>query len=423
MHTYRMSSSFLGVTFTVRAAFSVRSFPFLQAIVVPWLLCAGQRCVTRLKALGAHPRSLSAYYRFLAGGKWRMETFVRCLFDLILGTFPTTRLLLVLDDTLCPKWGRGIYGTAKFYDHVHRPRPGYIWGHSWVVLAVVVPLGGVAWVALPFWIRLYRVQEQCRPGEFRTRFDLALEALKRVREWFGGPITLVADGAFFTRPMVRPLKQMGIDVVSRIRKDADLRALHPGRRKRVGRPALYGPWLPKLGTLLDQDAAFTTLTAQIYGGRVTFRAREILAYWPALLLPVKIVIARDPRHPLRFAYLATTDLSLSARDVIETFGRRWTIEQLFSVAKEQMGLDSAEVRSPHSVQRHAALCMAMVTWVEVWFRRAQPDAGVHPFSYKLATLRAETVEETLFASVGRTRRTGRIARGIGELFATATRAA
>ena len=112
MARYTLSSSFLGVILSVRFAFSKRSWPYLAACAVPWLLCAGQRCVKRLAALGSHRRSLSGYYRFLSDGKWRMPVFFKCLFDLIVRTFRIAELTLVLDDTLSPKWGRGIFGTA-----------------------------------------------------------------------------------------------------------------------------------------------------------------------------------------------------------------------------------------------------------------------------------------------------------------------
>ena len=48
------------------------------------------------------------------------------------------------------------------------------------------------------------------------------------------------------------------------------------------------------------------------------------------------------------------------------------------------GFDSAEIRKERSVPRHAALCMALVTWIEVWERqhrsaaRARTFPGPHP---------------------------------------------
>jgi len=58
MKRYNLSSSFLGVVLSAKIAFSQRSWPYLAACAVPWLLCAGQRCVTRLAGLSQHRRSL-----------------------------------------------------------------------------------------------------------------------------------------------------------------------------------------------------------------------------------------------------------------------------------------------------------------------------------------------------------------------------
>jgi len=100
---YNLSSSFLGVVLSAKIAFSKRSWPYMGACAVPWLLCAGQRCITRLAGWGSHRRSLSGYYRFLSDGKWRMRVFFMCLFGLIVKAFRTPELTLVLDDTLSPK--------------------------------------------------------------------------------------------------------------------------------------------------------------------------------------------------------------------------------------------------------------------------------------------------------------------------------
>ena len=425
MARYKYSSSFLGVVLSVRVAFSERSWPYLAASAVPWLLLAGQRCVTRLAKLASHPRSLSGYYRFLSGGKWRMETFFKCLFDLIVKTFKITELTLVLDDTLKPKWGRGIFGAAHFFDHAARPRPGYIWGHNWVVLAVVVQVRSAGWVALPFWVALYRPKGRCGKREFRTRHQLAAQALERVRSWFSGPISLLADGAYANSSLIGPADALGMTFTGRIRSDARLREAEPRpqpKSKRGPKPK-RGPWLPKLSTLARQWSKFTTGMVSIYGKTVTLRLREVVAYWPAVGRVVKVVITRDPKRPKRIAYLMTTDLAMTATQVVEMFARRWTIEQLFSVAKNQMGFDSAEVRKERSVLRHAALSMAMVTFVEVWAHVFGGHIGSKPFSAKLAAAREEAVKETLVASGPRRKGSRRIAGALAELFSTATRAA
>jgi hypothetical protein len=413
------------VVFSARAAFSRRSWPYVLSLALPWLLLAGQRCITRMASLAGHRRSLSAYYRFLSHGKWRLEALFRSLFLLILRWFPAPRLTLVLDDTLSPKWGKGIFGAAAHFDRTRRPRAGFVWGHDWVVLAVVVQLGKAGWAALPFWVSLYRPQRICPAGEFRTRIELALQALRAVRRWFPGPVVLLADGAYNNRSLIDALGTLKITLVSRLRTNACLRepSIPVRKKRRPGRPAKHGPWLPALALLARRASDFVPVTVSLYGRRVPLLLREVVAYWPPIDAVIKVVITRDPQNPRRVAFLSSTDPTLDAAAVVEAFGQRWSIEQFFSVAKNQLGLGSAEVRTPASVVRHAALAVALATWVEVWARRAHPRSVGRSFASKLALLRQESVASMVFASGPRTRRSREIARGLGCLFSTATRVA
>lgn len=425
MFRYNITSEFLGVTLSARLAFSKRSWPFVEAVAIPWLVCSGQRCMSRLSFLGTHRRSMSAYYRFLSDGKWRLEVLFRSLFDLIVRTFHVESLTLVLDDTLCPKWGQKIFGTGRFFDHVRRPRPGFIWGHDWVVLAVVVRIGSVGVAALPFWVSLYRQKESCERGQFQTRHQLATFVLERVRSWFPGRIRLVADGAYTNQSLVVPAMTQGITVISRLRSDAKLRKLAPKRsaKSQRGRKPMLGAWLAKPPSLARERSKFTKHGVEIYGKKVQLNLREVVAWWPPLKCAIKLVITRDPRGKRRNAYLMTTDLGMSAIEVVETFAQRWSIEQLFSVAKNQLGLDSAEVRKERSVLRHAALCMALATWTEVWAKRFRPSLQARSFATKLSALRAETIAQTIFTSGPRRKGSRRYAKGLAALFSTATRAA
>jgi hypothetical protein len=416
-------SSFQDVVFSARPAFSKRSWPYVVAVVVPWLLLAGQRCMTRLAAISPRRRSLSGYYRFLSGGKWRLPVLFRSLFRLLVGTFPSSSLTLVVDDTLVPKVGRGIFGTGYHFDHVKRQRPGVIWGHDWLVLALVVQVGSMAWIALPFWVSLYRAKKSCAPSEFRTRTQLALEALREVRTWFSGPIHLLADGAYNHNGLVAPLDELRIFLISRLRYDARLNDLTPLPRRggRPGRNPRHGARFTPEDRLSSPE--FVPITVEIYGKQVTLLAYEFLAWWVTAKRVIKVVITKDPKNARRFAYLSSTNLGLSAVQVVEHFSRRWSIEQLFSVCKNQLGFDSAEVRTPNSVTRHAALTIALASWVEVWTYRANPHAAASSFATKLGRLREDTVASLVFATGPRTRRNDRIARSMAGLFSTVTRAA
>jgi hypothetical protein len=130
-------------------------------------------------------------------------------------------------------------------------------------------------------------------------------------------------------------------------------------------------------------------------------------------MPQWIGADRERRH----------DLALTAVEVVEAFARQWTNEQMFSVAKHQVKFDSAEVRKERSVRRHAALALAMITWVEVWTRTFRRPLSARSFAAKLAAVREEAVMQTLFASGPRRQGSRRIAGVLATLFSAATQAA
>lgn len=369
-------------------------------MVVPWLIASGQRHVRRLCARAAWKRHESSFYRFLSRFKFRRELFFKALLELIIANFGLQELLIVVDDTLCPKWGRRIFGTGSFFDHVRRPRPGYIWGHNWVVLAAVVRLFGVP-IAVPFWVSLYRSQSTCPKEAFRTRLQIVAQALQTIRGWVSLPIRLVADGAYNNKSLLKPLAALGIPLVSRLRSDARLRRDPPKRRRRQrGRKPKYGAWLAKLQTTARAGSGWERIRAHIYGKCVTLEVKSFEAWWPKADAKLRVVIVHDPAGKRKPCYLSSTDLSLTPLAIIERFALRWTIEQMFSDAKLLMGLDSAEVRAANSVVRHASITFALVAWVRVWAAQRLATLKNPPTSFatQLTELRGTLMAHTIFMS-------------------------
>src|SRR5262249_502300 len=138
----------------------------------------------------------------------------------------------------------------------HNPAPGpagerFVYGHVWVTLAWLArhPLWDT--LALPLRALLYvRAKDVPKlvaayPWEFRTKLHLAVELGRWLLPWLGRTgkaLWLAVDGAYAKRPFLRPVLALGVVVVSRLRKDADLRGLPPTTRPRGRRGPLptYG---------------------------------------------------------------------------------------------------------------------------------------------------------------------------------------
>lgn len=401
MIRYSSTSDFSEIVVTCRVAFSKRSWPYLLATAIPWLIQSGQRHIRRLSLRAGWRRHESSFYRFFSRFKFRPQMFFKTLLLLILQTFELLEIRVVVDDTLCPKWGKHIFGTGSFFDHVRRPRPGFIWGHNWVVLAVVVLLFGVP-VALPFWVALYRSEKSCSKAEFRTRLQIVVEALKVVQTWVCLRISLVADGAYNNQSLLKPLAVMKIRLVSRLRLDAVLRHDAPKRKaKKRGRKPRYGARFPKLQKIARSGRGWRKVWVQIYGKRVRIKIKSFEAWWAKAAVKLRVVIARDPAGKRKPCFMSSTDLEMTPVQIIEEFALRWPIEQLFADAKLLMGLDSAEVRTSNSVLRHAIFTFALVTWARVWARKCLARLSRKPTSFagQLAELRGDLMSQTIIASI------------------------
>lgn len=77
-----------------------------------------------------------------------------------------------------------------------------------------------------------------------------------------------------------------------------------------------------------------------------------------------ILIRRNRKNPAeREYYLVFSKAGTALSEVAGAAGPRWTIEDCFQRAKEELGLDHCEVRSWHGLHRHITLCMAAAAFL------------------------------------------------------------
>ena len=77
-----------------------------------------------------------------------------------------------------------------------------------------------------------------------------------------------------------------------------------------------------------------------------------------------LLIRRNRRDASERAfYLVFTRTGTPLAELAGAAGLRWTIEECFQRAKEELGLDHCEARSWHGWHRHMALCMAAAAFL------------------------------------------------------------
>ena len=179
-----------------------RSAPRLALLFLGAVLARGRRTVTTwIRAAKLSGQYQSCYVAVAAAGKRAdriaLRLFIEVVRPLLAGA---TRLTLALDDTPTKRSGPHVQGAGVH----HNPAPGpagssYVYGHVFVVLAILVTHEAWGTVALPLLSRLHvrkkdlpAIDPKHRP-EFRTKLELAVELLRWARPWLD-PLKLAALG-------------------------------------------------------------------------------------------------------------------------------------------------------------------------------------------------------------------------------------
>lgn len=372
-----MSNSIVLTTFESLAlalgdGFSKRARRYVLPIMLAWILVPTRKTLKRIFDQTLIRRARSGCYRFFSAFKWGYARIARDLLRTALELLGSDRVLLAVDDTLSPKSGPTVFGCSRHCDHHAGPR-SMIWGHNWVIVALVIQVPiWKRWISLPLLAWLYMRRETAKKADepFRTKLVLAVQMIQMLTEGLEIPIAVVADGAYTNEAVLTPLRKRNILFVGRLRHDVVLHALKPRSRKGTrGRRPIYGSRLPKLSRM-GKRLKFRKIRLQIYSGVQTLWVAELTAVWKSARGPIKIVIARKRRADPRPIYLMSSDLSLSAEQVVQVFSARWSIEIAIRNAKMHLGLGQARVRTKASVLRVTHFCLWIQTLIVLaWFQQ------------------------------------------------------
>jgi hypothetical protein len=348
-----------------------RSAPRLALLFLGAVLARGRRTVTtwiRAAKLSGHYQR--CYVAVAAAGKRADRIARRLLTEVVRPLLKgATRLTLALDDTPTKRYGPHVQGAGIH----HNPTPGpagspYVYGHVFVVLALLVAHPAWGAVALPLLARLY-VRKVDLPGidpKHRPPFRTKLE-LRWAKPWLGLlglPIWVVADGAYAKKELLKPAMSLGMTVVSRLRKDAALRTL-PGPRPagKRGRPRIYGEDVIDLAKRGGQRRGWSSDTFDLYGEKVIKKYKTFLATWRPAGGVIRVVLVDEPAGWR--AYFCT-DTSASVADILMTIADRFSLEIAFRECKQVVGAGQQQVRFFWANVGAFHVCLWTYTMTEAW---------------------------------------------------------
>lgn len=257
----------------------------------------------------------------------------------------STHLAIAFDPCYIPKSGKCTTNSGHFWSGVARKAK---WGLEIGGLAIIDMINHTAFHLEA--IQTPKVNDKTTLLKHYTQLILArIEALKKLSKY------IVVDAYFSKYDFVILILDKGLHTISRLRSDADLRYLYQNdnKKKPRGRPREYdGKVFYKELSSKHMNLISQTDKQRLY---------EATIYCVSLKRKIKLALVQNFKkgkwkHKLYFS----TDLSLTAQEILEYYQKRFQIEFVFRDAKQHTGLNNCQARSQQKLHTHFNLSLTAV---------------------------------------------------------------
>jgi hypothetical protein len=279
-------------------------------------------------------RSLSSFTRFLGQNVWALEEVADTALEQFfhrLRIKAHSVLFLIVDDTIIQKTGKKIPGCAWHRDHAQK---AYVFGHQWVLSALLYKD-----FLLPLWAKLYHPKGTKGLGSFQTKITMAKKMLQTLRLPVPCKVYLLADSWYWAKELAKLCRKYGYHMISQLKTTSVL--FMDGKKTKVT-------------TLSDISSAYREVSVFIYGKNKTLKIARFVGIIKGLG-KVAVVVVKEKRK--KDSYLVSTNLHLSALDIVKYYAKRWKIEQMIKDLKQRLGFGHYQVRNPQAIQRHVAIVL------------------------------------------------------------------
>lgn len=351
--------------------FSAPSFAYFKSFIWATMITESRKTVTNIaNACFFLDKHIASVERFFSDYKWDINQVSKTLIHLLLKVLSDKlyiygAFLLPIDTTLSAKASKKMINVQKWKDHSGNPDRGeYIVGHHWAVAGLISRFAG-RFLCWPILTRIISgkknpsvyvsTPEGLRPETFwDSVIAIVLQAWNCLDNL---ALRVVVDAYFAKAVFINPLLALHIHVITRWRKDGVGRD-DPGPYSGIGRPRKYGTE-HKLANLLK---LFPTepVVVYIYGKltHVTVVTRDM--WLSDICQKIRVVVFEGINEPI---ILISTDLTLTAAEIIEIYSYRFSIEIAIRDLKQHFGFSDYQCTTTSSIFRFVQLsCVSFCLW-------------------------------------------------------------
>jgi hypothetical protein len=350
--------------------FSRPSFKIFSSFVISFIQSGKEAHTSSMVQSLTYPflrRSLSSFTRFLGQNIWAMEEIAETalsqfFYHLRIKTHSV--LFLIVDDTVTQKTGKKMPGCAWHKEGAYK---SHVFGHQWVLFALLYKD-----FLLPLWSHLYHPKGTKGCGPFRTKILLVKKMLQALDLPVPCKVYLLADGWYWGKPLAQLCRTGGYHMISQLRANSVV--FLDGKRTKVT-------------TLSTLRSAYREVSLCLYGKQQTLQIARFVGLIKNFGKVAVVVVKEKRKKP---HYLVSTNLHLSALDILRYYAKRWKIEQMIKDLKQRLGFGHYQVRNLQAIQRHVAIvllsyCVLIFLKILQWLRdkKASPHSSIRLLAFHI----------------------------------------
>ena len=283
---------------------------------------------------------------------------------------PESRLVAAFDPSFIQKSGKQTYGKDSFWNGAaSRAEKGLEIGLLAVIDVNYNTAYSISAQQTPP-IAASRTDKDL-PVTEESRVDAYLEHIQEHRKYLPVQVRhLAVDGFFYKKKFVTGIKKIDLDIVGKLRIDANLRHLYHGEQSGKGRPKKYSEKVD-----IDDLSQFEFVSEVQVNEKQTIKLYTAIVNSVSLKRDIRIVLMRDDSNKDKVfrALLFSTDLNLSALDIYHFYKARFQIEFVFRDAKQFAGLTDCQARSKEKLNFHFNASVAALNVTKIIDRISKPN--------------------------------------------------
>jgi hypothetical protein len=305
------------------------------------------------------------------------------LFDTSLGSLREKECIAAFDPSYIRKSGKKTFGKGRFWSGKdQRAKPGLEIG----CLALVDVEDETA----------YSIEAVQTPGEMKNALmdhyvGIIRNSIDRIQSFTNN---LTVDGYFMKKSFIEPMLDLGLEVITRMRPDANLQYLYKGPQKTGrGRKRRYAGKVD-MNNIDKRRWKCCYEDDHVLGF-------ELIVWCVILKREAKVIYLKNKQGAGHTVFLST-DTNMDGNKIIQYYGLRFQIEFLIRDAKQYTGLEECQAVSKNKLYNHFNLSLMSVSLMKFTCWASLKDKSDIPFSMRSIKTwyYNKYLTETIFSNLG-----------------------